>query len=158
MAQQSTHTNLRFLDVVMHLASELQTCKSLKDLRTERLGALGYGEQEISTGVSWLMDKMSMDAGRAVPPFPAPHSVRVFDQVERELLSPEAQGLLIQLHQLSLLSQGELEEVLDRVMVSEYGTAEIDEVRQVVAAVLFGSDEGRGNGSRLMLRAGDTIQ
>jgi uncharacterized protein Smg (DUF494 family) len=157
MAQQTTHTYLRFLDVVMQLATELQSCKSFKDVHTERFGALGYGEQEISTGMSWLMDKMSMEVGRSVLPFPAPHSVRVFDQVEKELLSPEAQGLLTQLHQLSLLSQAELEEVLDRVMVSEYGTAEVEEVRHVVAAVLFGSDDGRSNGSRLMLRAGDTI-
>ena len=158
MIGQSTHAQAHFLDVVVMLATEMLTCKTVKEIEVSKIAQHGYTDGEISTGISWLLDKISLNTGTPVPPVPAPRSIRVFDQVERELLSSDAQGYLIQLHQLSVLSQTEFEEIVDRVMLSEIPASGVQEIKMIVASVLFGSEDARNNGSRLMLNAGDTVQ
>lgn len=158
MIVQTAQTQAHFLDVVVMLATEMLNCMNVKELEVSKIKQRGYTEGEISTGISWLLDKISLNTGTPVPPVPAPRSIRVLDQVERELLSGEAQGYLIQLHQLSVLSQAEFEEILDRVMLTELPAAGLKEVKMIAASVLFGYDDARNNGSRLMLNAGDTVQ
>lgn len=158
MIGQSTQAQAHFLDVVVMLATEMLNCKTVKEIELAKIAEHGYTDGEISTGISWLLDKISLNTGTPVPPVPTPRSIRVFDHVERELLSGAAQGYLIQLHQLSLLSQTEFEEILDRVLLCELPAAGLQEVKVIAASVLFGSEDARNNGSRLMLNAGDTVQ
>jgi uncharacterized protein Smg (DUF494 family) len=158
MIGQSTHSQTHFLDVVVMLATEMLNCKTVKEIEVSKIAQHGYTQGEISSGISWLLDKISLNTGTPVPPVPAPRSIRVLDHVERELLSRDAQGYLIQLHQLSVLSQTEFEEILDRVLLCELPSAGVAEVKMIAASVLFGSEDARNNGSRLMLNAGDTVQ
>lgn len=158
MIGQSTQAQAHFLDVVVMLATEMLFCNTVKEIEVAKIAKQGYTEGEISTGISWLLDKVSLNTGTPVPPVSAPRSIRVFDQVERELLSADSQGYLIQLYQLSLLSHLEFEEILDRVMLCEIPSAALNDVKVIVASVLFGGEDARNNGSRLMLSAGDTVQ
>jgi uncharacterized protein Smg (DUF494 family) len=73
------------------------------------------------------------------------------------VFSMEAQGYLIQLAELGLLDDRDLEAVIDRSMSSGYAGLTVQEVREVVAAVLFARERPSGSSGHSMLNNEDTI-
>jgi hypothetical protein len=64
---------------------------------------------------------------------------------------------LIQLRELGLISDSEIETVIDRVMLADYATAGIQETKSIVASILLEADSQRTPGSRVMFNGKDSI-
>jgi uncharacterized protein Smg (DUF494 family) len=83
---------------------------------------------------------------------------RVYHDAERNIIVTEAQGYLLQLRELGLLSDNEMELVIDRIMMSGVPRVSLIEMKDLVASMVFDFDDSTHVGSRMMLNASDRIQ
>lgn len=157
----------RIIDILLHLLGEIQGKKDMSEIDLTNLSALGFTDAEISTAFSWLHDKLSIETAMPMP-FEAPnvaslfhptgsHGFRVYHEFERKVLTPAAQGYLIQLRELGLLSETELENLLDRVSQLGFMRLDVRDVKELVSGVVFDFDDSQRVGSRMMLNVNDTI-
>ena len=87
----------------------------------------------------------------------SPHSHRVLHDVERSVINAEAYGYLIQLRELGIITEMEIEVVIDRIMMSGYMTVDLNELKSMVAQLMAENDDSFNTGSRTMLCGKDTI-
>jgi len=148
----------KVIEILVYLMSEVQENKRLSDVDLGDLKSQGYTQSEISAAFSWLYDTMRITDGvltRATKP--GLGSRRVLNEAEKIVFSTESQGYLIQLRELELLDDQDLEGVIERAMIAGYERLSVDELREIVASVLF-SKTGRDPGTdRSMLNSRDTI-
>ncbi len=116
----------------------------------------GYTPAEISTAFSWLFDHITLGDDLIVG-VNSSHSHRIFHEVERLAIGSEAQGYLIQLRELGLITNDDVEVVIGRVMMSGLSQAGIAEIKSLVAAILFENDESTRLANRVVLNSTDTI-
>jgi uncharacterized protein Smg (DUF494 family) len=148
----------KVIEILVYIMAEVQQNKRLSDIDLGDLKSQGYTQSEISAAFSWLYDTMRIADGvltRATKPVLG--SRRVLNEAEKLVLSTESQGYLIQLRELGLLDDQDMESVIERAMVTAYEKLPVDEIREIVASVLF-SKIGRGAGTNhSMLNSRDTI-
>jgi uncharacterized protein Smg (DUF494 family) len=132
--------------------------KRLGEIDLRVLSDKGYTQNEISTAFSWLFDKIHL--GDNILPTGrrrSQHSHRVLHDAERNVITAEAYGYLLEMRELGLLDDMEIELIIDRIMMAGFGSVTIVEMKSVVASVMFDYDDSNRIGSRLMLNSKDTI-
>lgn len=137
----------RIVEILLLLMDELQENKRLGDIDVTTLARHGYTPTEISSAFSWLFDRLQV--GQPSPErfrAPSSRSVRLLHPVEQSVLTPDGYGYLLQCHQLGLLSAEEVETVIERAMMAGFTTAGAQEVKALVAGMLFDSDRPSGGG------------
>jgi uncharacterized protein Smg (DUF494 family) len=147
----------RIVEILIYIMSEIQENKGLADIDLGELKEKGYTQSEISTAFSWLYDTMHLSEGVLTRPGrPAQGSRRMLHDLEKSLITTEGQGYLIQLTELGLLDERDVEQVIERAMVSGYEKLTLPELQELVASVLF-SRPGSSGSNRSMLNSRDTI-
>jgi uncharacterized protein Smg (DUF494 family) len=178
MRQEAEHTVMheRILELIIYLVNEIrneqrsgpavhhgdtppldggiQYSKSGLDL--ESLTRRGYTSAEISTAFSWLFDHLTLGENLVVGAN-SPHSHRILHEIERLAIGREAQGYLIQLRELGLISDDDVEMVIERAMITGLSQAGISEIKSLIAAVLFEHDESARLANRMTWNISDTI-
>jgi uncharacterized protein Smg (DUF494 family) len=148
----------RIVEILMYIMSEIQSEKGIVDIDIGDLRNRGYTQSEISAAFSWLYDNMKVnEAGITHQGVASDGSRRVLHDVEKQMLSTEAQGYLIQLRELGLLNDRDLELVIERVIMSGFEKLAPSELQEIVGSVLL-AKAGSGpeaNPSALLNR--DTI-
>ncbi len=148
----------KVVEILVFIMSEIQENKRLQEIDISELKNKGYTQSEISAAFTWLYDNIQQgDAQRSRAKDIARGSHRVFHEAERQILSTEAQGYLMQLRELGLLDDNDLETVIERAMMSGYQKLSVEEVRDVVTAVLFVKDSTKPSSGRSMLNEGDSV-
>ncbi len=148
----------KVVEILVFIMSEIQENKRLQEIDISELKNKGYTQSEITAAFTWLYDNIQQgDAQRPRATDIARGSHRVFHEAERQILSTEAQGYLMQLRELGLLDDNDLETVIERAMMSGYQKLSVEEVRDVVTAVLFVKDSTRPSSGRSMLNEGDSV-
>lgn len=107
---------------------------------TRSLMAEGYHAQEINTAFMWLyhtVDESFFEEGKIVHKDRLLGTVRVLNDFERTMITPEAYGYVLQLSQLGLLDNLQIEEVLDRAMYSCGDMVELNDVKRVVPSIIL---------------------
>lgn len=146
----------RVVEILVFLMSEMQENKPLHEVDLSQLRDRGYTTSEISAAFSWLYENSrterieSIRSGRA-----GAGSRRMLHDAEKAVLSIAAQGYIIQLNELGLVDDREVEIILERAMSSGYAGLTVQEVRDIVATVLFSGDRPAGGHS--ILNNEDTI-
>ena len=147
----------RIIEIIVFVISELRQNKSLKEIDFTKLQELGYTTAEISTAFSWLADKAEIAADEVITQAPRNSSFRILHDVEKDLFSKEAWGELINMQRLSILSNEQLEFIIEKAVMA--GAQEISsaDVKTFVANLLFTSPPVNYYGSRVMLNMSDSI-
>jgi uncharacterized protein Smg (DUF494 family) len=164
----------RVMEIIVFLLAEMRLNKQLTEIDLKPLSKQGFSQSEISTAFSWLFDKIAASSIEHAPIVLATtftedgyvdatrHSTdgpfRVYHNAERNIIAVDAQGYLLQLRELGLLSDNELELVIDRIMMSGVPAVSLKEMKELVAAMVFDFDDSTRMGSRLMLNASDRVQ
>ena len=107
---------------------------------TRSLMAEGYNAQEINTAFMWLyhtVDESFFEEGRIIRKDRLLGTVRILNDFERTMITPEAYGYVLQLSQLGLLDNLQIEEVLDRAMYSCGDMVELNDVKRVVPSIIL---------------------
>ena len=148
----------KIVEIIVYLMGELRNNIPLGEIDLSVLTNNGYTPTEISTAFSWLYEKITLGENLAKDVSKSsPHSHRVMHEAERSVFTSEAQGYLIQLRELGLISDSEIEIVIDRVMLADYATAGIQETKSIVASIMLEADSQRTPGSRVMFNGKDSI-
>lgn len=148
----------KVVEILVFIMSEIQGNKPLNEIDLTDLKDRGYTQSEINAAFTWLYENVqTVRTGAALPDRPSLGSRRVLHDAEKMVFSTAAQGYLIQLGELGLLDSKDLEMVIERAMVAGYEKLSVEEVREIVASVLF-SKEGKYPGSNhSMMNTEDTI-
>jgi uncharacterized protein Smg (DUF494 family) len=137
----------KVVELLTLLLSEMGRTLPPKEIDWGDLKNRGYSQSEINAAVTWLSEHTgSVERGSASSTWIHAGSRRVLHEVERTVLSTDAQGELIQLSELGLLDDRDREAVLERAVVSGYENISVGELRELVAAVLF-AREGKALGA-----------
>jgi Smg protein len=146
----------RVVEILVYLMHEIQDDRQLADVDLAELRNRGYTAGEISTAFSWLQDTMQAgEAGRRRTGHPGSGSRRLLHEAERSALSPAAQGFLIDLREVGLLTDADLETVIERAMVSGYERLGVEDLHSIVATVLF--SRGAAHDGRVISSGSDTV-
>ncbi|HEY3874690.1 MAG TPA: DUF494 family protein [Candidatus Kapabacteria bacterium] len=160
----------RIMQIVFFLLSEIKENKPLADIDLQPLSRQGFSELEISTAFTWIIDRFSEGVDDPVVlsvPFGTKksllgsqnggHSFRVYHEAERSVIAPAARGFLMEMLELGILSDADIEFVVDRIMLSGVQSASLEEVKEFVTGMLFHFDTPHSPVARVMLNGSDRI-
>jgi uncharacterized protein Smg (DUF494 family) len=130
----------RVLEIVVLLMSQIRESKgrieNLEDM-SDRLKSQGFTDNEISSAYSWVLDQLQTDS-QFLYNFSHPGaSFRVLTAKERQHFTIEAMGYLLQLRYLGLLSDGQMEQILERGALVGPPQVNLAQIKVVVGTVLF---------------------
>ncbi|MDI6779335.1 MAG: DUF494 family protein [Bacteroidota bacterium] len=133
----------RIIEIIVHILNEIKTTnKKLQDVSVENLEKLGYTNSEMNAAFSWLFDKFYLSKyNPAKLDIETSGSRRILHEIEKMAISPEAFGYLIQLRELSIISDVDVELIIERIMLTTTHTIEIEEMKDIVFSVIFGSED-----------------
>jgi hypothetical protein len=78
----------------------------------------------------------------------------MLNDAEKLVVGSQAYGYLIQCQQLGLLSYGDIETIIERIMVAGFTAVGLPEMKSFVAGYLFDMESGSG---QISLGTNDTI-
>lgn len=98
----------------------------------------GYSTREISDAFKWIeANTLGTDYDSLPVESPEKPPMRVLTDTEREKLTPQAVGLLMQFYDRGIVDALILEEILERATKSEQDEIDEKEVRRITALTLF---------------------
>jgi|SRR5665213_614611 len=162
----------RIIEIIFFLLKEIRENTPLTEIDLQPLSVRGFSEIEISTAFSWLIDKFSTHPGDdplvlAVPfgkrnmldpsKSPSDTGFRVYHEIERSVISPEARGFMLQMVELGLLSDSDQEFLIDRIMLSGIPNASLEDVKELVTNTIFHFDSSFSPQGRVMLNGSDRV-
>jgi uncharacterized protein Smg (DUF494 family) len=147
----------RVVEIIMFLVNELQSNKQLSEVDISVLSKSGYTQSEISTAFSWLFERMNVGQSMSEMAEAREESHRVLHEVEKMVITPEAHGYLVQAREFGILSNRDLETIIERVMAAGFSTVGTAEMKSFIAGMLFDTDGQHGAGGRISWNNNDTI-
>jgi len=131
----------RLIDIIVYLLGEFKHQDSQSNYTdlSKKLISKGYTENEINLALSWIFNHVQDNNH--------PHenelnysegSVRILHDLERMILAPEAYGYILQLRHLNILSDTDLEVVIERAMSLGTTSISLDDVKSIAATIIFG--------------------
>lgn len=147
----------RIVEIIVFVISELRQNKHINDIDLAELERRGYTSAEISTAFSWLVDRIEFSDKFLFDSSMSSQSFRILHEAEKDLFTPEAWGEIIQLATLGLISNENVEALIDRA--SMMGMRQLDsyQLKTFVANNVFNAQMQTLPGNRLMLHGSDTI-
>ncbi len=147
----------RIVEIIVFVISELRQNKDLNDIDLSELERRGYTSAEISSAFSWLIDRVEFSDKFLFDNTLSSKSFRVLHEAEKELFTPEAWGEIVQLAALGLISNDNIETLIDRAAMM--GARQLDsfQLKTFVANNVFNAQMNTIPGNRLMLHGSDTI-
>jgi len=144
----------RIVEIILYLVNELKSNKRLNDVDVSSLERDGYTPSEISSAFSWLFERISV--GQALTSQTAGDSAshRLLNDAEKRVITPPAFGYLMQCQQLGIVSNLDVEAILERIMAAGFSSIGLTEVKSFVASHLFDTD---GMNGQVALGFNDTI-
>lgn len=139
----------RVVEIILFLVSELRSQKQLSGVDVASLSRDGYTQSEISTAFSWLFDQMSVGRPILRSGETSRGSHRILHDIERMVIGTEAYGYLLQWADLGILSQDDVERIIERIMAAGFSDVGIEEMKTFIAGMLFGNEQGIPSGKNL---------
>ena len=129
------------MDVLMYLFDSHVDDEADVDTNADsvRIGLLeaGFEERQVTRALEWLDGLASLRESATGHEPAAIVSLRVFNAEEMEKLDAECRGFLLFLEQAQVLSPGEREMVMDRVMALQLDDVDLHQLKWIVLMVLL---------------------
>lgn len=140
----------RIVEILMYVIGEIQSRRiKLDEIEgiSDELLQRGFSQRDVATAISLVADRYAGESQRTQVGSPTgAHSHRVLHEVERQYVSPEAYGYLIQMSNLGILDYNDLEELLEHCMLLGNLNVGSDEMKMLVATHLLDKDPRPGEG------------
>lgn len=146
--------NERIIDLILYLVSQIRQKTPMDSIDVKVLAADGYTDAEIGAAFSWLVDQ---EAFRSPDHLSRRSGFRVLHESERAIFPPEAYGYLLQLMEIGILTDFDLENILNRMHFGGVAPLTIRDVKDLIPLVLAERVEESFDSTRLMLNAHDTV-
>ncbi|MCX6145919.1 MAG: DUF494 family protein [Candidatus Kapabacteria bacterium] len=149
----------RIIEIIAFVIMELRQNKNIAEIDLDKLSTLGYSKSEISTAFSWIVDRMEFSDDIVSPSdnVTSPESFRVLHEAEKHIFTPEAWGVMVEFHSLGLLKNNQIENIIERGMLSGIKSVGASQLKSFIATMLFNLSTNNIPGSRVMLKGNETI-
>ena len=147
----------RIVEIITFVLSELKQNKKLSEIDLTELQDRGYSSSEISTAFSWLVDKLEFNSQTKPIEISDVNSFRILHDAEKELFTDSAWGELVQMQMLGMISIDQIEQLIERALLSGVFKIDSNYLKNMIAALLFDTTNSITPGSRLMLSGNDSI-
>jgi len=147
----------KIIEIIVYLLGELKKNKQLGDIELENLSHLGYTQNEINTAFSWIYTKIYAGDKIFNDEKARSKSFRMLHDVEKNVVTPEAYGYLIQLRELGVITDMDMEVIIDKIMLSSYNKIDVEDIKGYIAAYLLDIDDMNNSNRRIGLNTNDTI-
>jgi uncharacterized protein Smg (DUF494 family) len=149
----------RIIEIIVFVISELKTNKTLNEINLQELSELGYSSSEISTAFSWLVDRFELEEKFFVKSKSAynSNSFRILHSAESELFTKEAHGQLIQFRTLGILNNEQIENLIERSIITGVHLIDSAMLKAFVANVVFDAYRASPSSNKLILTGNETI-
>lgn len=144
----------RIVEIILFLVNELRLNKRLNDVDVNSLTREGYSQSEISSAFSWIFERLSLGQPLSENMSGARTSHRILNDAERLIIAADAYGYLIQCQQLGLLSNADVELMIERIMMAGFASVGVSEMKSFVAGFIFERESSTG---KISLSINDTI-
>jgi len=127
------------ISIVDRLVDQATSSKTVENL-TGTLVAEGYSIGEINTAFMWLyhtVDESFFEEGTVLPDYGKKSTLRMLNDFEKSLISPQAYGYILQLSQLGLLDDLQIEELIERAIYTCVETVELNDVKRIVPSIIL---------------------
>jgi uncharacterized protein Smg (DUF494 family) len=107
---------------------------------TQSLIADGYNVGEINTAFMWLyhtVDESFFEEGRILPQYGPKDTLRMLNDFEKSLITPQAYGYILQLSQLGLLDDLQIEELIERAIYTCNDMVELNDLKRLVPSIIL---------------------
>jgi len=147
----------KIVELIVFLMREIRQTRDISKVDVSKLSESGYSQTEISTALSWIYDKMNLREPLKRVSGPTVRSYRIFHEAERQILTRDARGFLVEMYELGMIDQLDMENIIERSLMSGSVIVDKNEVKTIAASVLFEYNSPGKAGSRIMLNSSDTI-
>lgn len=147
----------KVIEIIVYILSEIKEIKQLSEIDINLLSDKGYSDTEINTAFAWIFSKL--DEGELVFKSEAENtrSHRIFNLVEDKIFTVDAKGYLLLLRELGLLSELDIDLVVEKAFLSGYQRIDIRELKKFIASLILNSESKSDILSRMILQNNDTI-
>ncbi len=146
----------KIIEIIVYLLGELKENKQLGENDMRNLSKLGYTQNEINTAFSWIYSKIYAGEKIFADEKPGLRSHRMLHEAEKNIISPDAYGYLLQLRELGLISDMDMEMIIDKIMIGGYNVTH-DDIKIIIGAYLLDNEDMNSNNKRIMLNTKDSI-
>ena len=134
----------RIVEILMYVIGEIQS----RRIRVEEIEGIsdelvqrGFSQREVSAAISVFADRLVGESRRTLIARPSlPHAHRILHDLERQYVSPEAYGYLIEMAELAILDPADIEEIIERCVLLGNLSVGGDEMKMLVATHLLEKD------------------
>ncbi|MBS1536908.1 MAG: DUF494 family protein [Bacteroidetes bacterium] len=124
----------RIIEIIALMLAELKRTNSLNSIDTEELSRRGYTTAEISTAFSWIADKFALfPTVSLTEDYSSTLSYRVLHSIENELIPQDVWGDIIEYQSLGLISNAQIEDIINRTMISGIGKLTSQTLKRMIA-------------------------
>lgn len=145
----------RIIEILLFVLSEYEKSKSPGDIDISGLINRGYTDSEISTAFSWLYDKYYSNGDTFNPP--KNNTFRILHDTERVLFTGEAWADLQHMVYLGLISNDDVESMIEKASFSGQFKVDAGHVRNYVANTIFPAKMGQDNPQKVFLGGNESI-
>jgi len=135
----------RIVEIILYLVSELKSNKRLSDVDVSSLERDGYTATEISSAFTWLFERMSFGEILITPTAGSENSHRLLNDAEKMIITTPAAGYLMQYRQLGIISNEDVEAIIERIMTAGFSSVGLMEIKSFIASYLFDIDGMNGH-------------
>jgi uncharacterized protein Smg (DUF494 family) len=133
----------RIIEIIVYLLVEIQQDQPKEtyiDLSRELISK-GYTENEINIAFSWIFNHLQREHadGSDVLGYSG-ESVRILHDLERLVVSPEGYGYVLQLLHLGVLSEYDVELIIEKALSIGTANVTLDDIKSIVASLVFGTE------------------
>ena len=134
----------RIIEIIVYAMRRFQDEKKSSEKLdlTSELTSKGYTESEINLSFSWIYDHLKKNSGdkKSLLDTELIEDLE-FNNNENPILSDEAYGYLIQMIQLGILSEYQVDQILEKALVSGDEYINTEKVKSFIVNILFDSEK-----------------
>ena len=147
----------KVIEIIVFILNEIRNSKQINEIDLKKLNKDGYTEAEINTAFAWIFSKIDIGVKLFNEPSNSKKSHRFFHEAEKNILTTEAMGYLIQMKELEIITETEEELVLDKIFMAGYQKAGVEEIKLILSTILFESEDNSNSVNRIVLQNNETI-
>ena len=150
------YTVERIMEIIAYVVGAFSQGTPINKVDTSELSAQGYTESEISAALSWIIERSDQSLDHQGDTNSG--SFRVLHGLEAETISSEAWGLLLSYANLGLLSNEDVEQIIERAMIMGGETSvDLEEIRAIIAVYVMNMGLDSNTGSKTLLSGNESI-
>lgn len=148
----------RIIEIIVFVVSELKQNKTIGEIDIGHLQTLGYSNAEISTAISWLVDRIEMsEQFLQISSTLSEGSFRILHAAEQEMFTSEAYGEIIHYISLGLIANEHIEVLIERAAMLGSRPVDSAHLKYFIANILFNAQATTHPGIRFMLNSQDVV-